>query len=131
MKQSGAEDLFQYSDAHITYIRAAKRNRDKNIENPFRLYTIAEFIRRMQLGDMLCKARAGSGLTFNNVMTHPQTAAHVDIITEIDRANNRLRVVGGNVCDNVDHKGLRIIGANRIINSDNEDYFAGVGIGNV
>ena len=130
LKEAGAGNLFQYSGAHIRYIRAARINRRDSTQNPFRLYRINEFIPRMQPGDLVCKARARSGLTFDNVLTHANTAAHVDIITEIDRANNRLRVVGGNVCDNVDHKGLNIVGGNRITNSDGEEYFAGIGIGN-
>lgn len=122
--------MFEYSSAHITYIRAARRNRRDGIQNPFRLYRINEFIPRMQPGDLLCKARENSGLTFNNVLAHPRTAAHVDIITEIDLPNNKIRAIGGNVCDNVDHKSLNIVGVNRITNSDGEDYFAGIGIGN-
>jgi hypothetical protein len=130
MKEAGATDLFKYSGAHITYMRAARINRRDTTQNPFRLYRINEFIPRMQPGDLVCKARAGSGLTFDNVLTHGNTAAHVDIITEIDRTNNRLRVVGGNICDNVDHKGLNVVGGNMITNSDGERYFAGIGIGN-
>ncbi len=130
IREAGAVDYFSYSNAHITYIRAARRNRRDNVQNPFWLYTINEFIPRMQPGDMLCKARDNSGLTFSNVLTHQSTAAHVDIIAEIDTVNNKIRVVGGNVCDNVDHKLLNIVGGNRITNSDNEDYFAGIGIGN-
>jgi hypothetical protein len=130
LKEAGAGNLFEYSGAHIRYIRAARINRRDSTQNPFRLYRINEFIPRMQPGDLVCKARAGSGLTFDNVLTHTNTAAHVDIITEIDRVNNRLRVVGGNVCDNVDHKRLNIVGGNRITNSDGEGYFAGIGIGN-
>jgi len=130
IKESGAKDLFSYSNAHITYMRAAKDNRDKNNQNPFRLYTISEFYKRMQPGDLLCKARSGSGLTFFNVATNKNTASHVDIITEINFLDDTIRVVGGNVCDNVDHKRLSIVGTNRITNSDGEDYFAGIGIGN-
>jgi hypothetical protein len=129
VKESGAAELFQYSGAHITYIRAARRNRRDSLLNPFRLYRISEFIPRMQPGDLLCKARDSSGLTFDNVLTHRETSAHVDIVTEIDIPNNRIRVIGGNVCDNVDHKGLNIVGDNRITNSDGDPYFAGIGIG--
>ncbi len=130
IKESGGMDLFAYSNAHIIYIRAARQNRDSRSQNPFWLYRINEFITRMQPGDLLCKARSGSGLTFANVLTNTNTASHVDVITEIDRPNNRIRVVGGNVGDNVDHKGLNIVGTTRITNSDGEDYFAGIGIGN-
>jgi hypothetical protein len=130
IKESGGMDLFEYSNAHIDYIRAAKRNRDSRSQNPFWLYSISDFITRMQPGDLLCKARSGSGLTFANVLINTDTAAHVDVITEIDRPNNRIRVVGGNVSDNVDHKGLNIVGTTRITNADGEGYFAGIGIGN-
>jgi len=130
IKESGGMDLFSYSGAHITYMRAAKRNSNTTAQNPFWMYSITDFITRMQPGDLVCKARAGSGLTFTNVLTNADTAAHVDIITEIDRPNNKIRVLGGNVCDNVDHKRLNIVGTSRITNSDGEDYFAGIGIGN-
>ena len=130
IKESGGMDLFSYSGAHITYMRAAKRNSNTTAQNPFWMYSITNFITRMQPGDLVCKARSGSGLTFANVLTNANTAAHVDIITEIDRPNNKIRVIGGNVCDNVDHKVLNIVGTNRITNSDGEGYFAGIGIGN-
>ncbi len=136
LKQSDARSLFDYSDLHLDYIRQARRNRDARAQNPFRLYRISEIIARMQPGDMLCKARKDSGRDFDNVLNSKDKTGkllgkecHVDIITEIDRANNFIRVVGGNVSDNVDHKGLTIVNGNKIVNSDGDSYFAGIGIG--
>lgn len=141
MKEAGAQNLFTYSQKHIEYIVKAMKNKQAKAINPFYLYSIEDFIPRMQKGDLLCKGRSEcskSGLTYENVLTSKETTTHVDIITDINLSANTIRVVGGNICDNVDQKILTIIpkdskfkgSKSRIINSDKADYFAGIGIGN-
>ena len=115
MKTAGAGDAFKYSGSHAGYIRAAIDNRFADNSNPFKAYRIAELA--PQVGDLVCKSRAGSGATYDNV--RPPMKTHCDIVTELQPG--RIVVVGGNVSDSVAHKNLRTDAAGRIAEPN---YFA-------
>jgi hypothetical protein len=115
MKTAGAGDAFKYSGCHAGYIRAAINNRLVDNSNPFKAYRIAELA--PQVGDLVCKSRAGSGATYDNV--RPPMKTHCDIVTELQPG--RVVVVGGNVSNSVAHKNLRTDAAGRIAEPN---YFA-------
>jgi hypothetical protein len=54
------------------------------------------------VGDLICKNRDSSGVTFTNVDDGWSRASHCDIVVEKRRAD--LRVIGGNVLDTVGEK---------------------------
>jgi peptidoglycan hydrolase-like protein with peptidoglycan-binding domain len=95
MRQAGAGSAFKYSAAHAVYTKAAKDNRLANNSNPFKAYRTSEVSPRP--GDLVCKSRAGSGATYDNI--RPGMATHCDIVTEVQPG--RLATVGGNVKDSV------------------------------
>jgi flagellum-specific peptidoglycan hydrolase FlgJ len=101
MKTAGAGDAFKYSASHSVYTRAAKDNRIANSNNPFKAYRIAELA--PQVGDLICKSRAGSGATYDNI--RPGMTTHCDIVTEV-RPRSVL-AVGGNVRNSVAQKTVR------------------------
>jgi hypothetical protein len=86
---------FNYSGAHAAYISAAKQNRLAGNDNPFRAYRISE--KRPQKGDLVCKRRAGSGATYDNIRVGHKT--HCDIVTEVKPG--QLTSIGGNVGNSV------------------------------
>ena len=101
MKKAGAGSAFAYSAAHQNYIRAARRNRlTNNTANPFWAFRATEFI--PQAGDLVCTARDNSGATYDNIADPQSRKTHCDIVTAV--RPGKLRVVGGNVRQNVDEK---------------------------
>jgi hypothetical protein len=95
MKKAGAGDAFRYAGAHALYIKAAKGNRLANNNNPFKAYRINEI--KPQVGDLVCKRRAGSGANYENI--RPGHKTHCDIVTEVHP--NGLTTIGGNVRNSV------------------------------
>ena len=95
MKKAGAGDTFRYSPAHAVYIKAAKDHRLASSANPFKAYRISEVA--PQAGDLVCKTRAGSGATYENIQ--PGHTTHCDIVTAVQL--NRLTTIGGNVNNSV------------------------------
>jgi hypothetical protein len=101
MKTAGAGSAFKYSTAHSTYTRWAKDNRLGNSANPFKAYRINELA--PQVGDIVCKRRAGSGATYETI--RPGMKTHCDIVTEV--RPGRLVTIGGNVSNSVAQTMLR------------------------
>jgi len=111
MRTAGAGTTFAYSAAHQNYIRAARRNRlDKVTGNPFWAYRVTEVA--PQVGDLVCASRANSGAAYDNIADPQSRATHCDIVTEA-RAGS-LRVIGGNVNQNVDAKTIRTLPDGRL-----------------
>jgi len=95
MRNAGAGSAFNYSAGHAAYIKAAKENRLANNANPFKAYRINEI--RPTVGDLVCKSRAGSGATYDNIQ--PGMATHCDVVTSSQPG--KLITIGGNVADSV------------------------------
>jgi hypothetical protein len=95
MRKAGAGQAFKYSSAHAAYIKAAKDNRIANNDNPFKAYRVTEV--SPKVGDLVCKSRAGSGATYDNIRLGLK--AHCDIVTDVQP--NRLLTIGGNVSQSV------------------------------
>lgn len=104
MRTAGAGTTFRYTRGHWLYIMTARSNRlQNNAASPFWAYRPTEVA--PQLGDIVCKSRANSGATYDNVGVNGfQPFAHGDIVTEVRQGS--IRVVGGNVNDNVDRREL-------------------------
>jgi hypothetical protein len=95
MRKSGAGNAFAYSPGHAVYIASAKQNRLTNSSNPFKAYRVTEV--QPRLGDLVCRSRAGSGATYDNI--RPGMTTHCDIVTAIEPG--RLLTIGGNVKNSV------------------------------
>lgn len=95
MRQAGAGSAFRYSGGHSYYTVAAKNNRLANNSNPFKAYRLSEVA--PQPGDLVCKARDGSGATYDNIAEGMST--HCDVVVSVQPG--RLLTVGGNVSDSV------------------------------
>lgn len=95
MRKAGAGSAFRYSGGHSYYIHAAKQNRVANNTNPFKAYRTSETAPRV--GDLVCKSRAGSGATYDNIQ--PGMSTHCDIVADVRQG--QLTTVGGNVSDTV------------------------------
>ena len=122
MKQAGAGSAFAYSAAHQNYIRAARRNRlEKNTANPFWAFRATEIA--PQVGDLVCTARDHSGATYDNIADRQGRKTHCDIVTAV--RPGEIRVIGGNVRQNVDAKTLRTLPDGRLrLDGRQAGYFA-------
>lgn len=122
MRTAGAGTSFRYSPAHQSYIRAARRNRlDGNTASPFWAFRPTEVA--PQVGDLVCASRANSGATYDNIGDAQGRPTHCDIVTEIRPRS--LRVIGGNVRQNVDAKTIRTLPDGRLaLDGDQARFFA-------
>ena len=121
MKKAGAGAAFTYSPAHQNYIRAARRNRlTGNTANPFWAFRVSEIA--PQVGDLVCTARENSGATYDNIAGQSRKT-HCDIVTQV--RPGEIRVIGGNVRQNVDAKTLRTGPDGRLrLDGKQSGYFA-------
>ena len=122
MKKAGAGTAFAYSPAHQNYIRAARRNRlTANTGNPFWAFRVTEIA--PQVGDLVCTARDNSGATYDNIAGRQPRKTHCDIVTAV--RPGEIRVIGGNVRQNVDAKILRTQPDGRLrVDGKQSGYFA-------
>jgi hypothetical protein len=122
MKKAGAGTAFAYSPAHQNYIRAARRNRlTSNTGNPFWAFRVTEIA--PQVGDLVCTARDNSGATYDNIAGRQPRKTHCDIVTAV--RPGEIRVIGGNVRQNVDAKILRTQPDGRLrVDGKQSGYFA-------
>jgi Mannosyl-glycoprotein endo-beta-N-acetylglucosaminidase/Uncharacterized protein conserved in bacteria (DUF2272)/Putative peptidoglycan binding domain len=104
MRKAGAGKSFKYAASHSVYISAAKANRIADNANPFKAYRLNEVAPRV--GDLICRSRAGSGATYDNI--HPGMTTHCDIVIAVKPG--AVTVIGGNVGNSVKR---------RIVHTDN------------
>jgi hypothetical protein len=124
MKGAGAS-AFHASAAHQGYIRAAKKNRLRNVtSNPFWAYRTTEVA--PQVGDLVCATRSNSGATYDNIDSSQRFPTHCDIVTEVRPGS--LRVIGGNVNNGVNTKRppIRTLPDGRLALDGNQSRFFGV-----
>lgn len=95
MRKAGGGDRFRYSIRHAVYIHWAKLNREANNESPFKAYATDEVL--PEPGDLVCKARAGSGATYKNLKADMKS--HCDYVIAVE--DGKLATIGGNVSDSV------------------------------
>ena len=122
MRTAGAGVTFAYSPAHQGYIRAARNNRLNGVtSSPFWAYRASEVA--PQVGDIICAERLNSGATYDNIGDPQLRATHGDIVTEVRPGS--LRVIGGNVRQNVDAKTIRTLPDGRLaLDRDQVRFFA-------
>jgi peptidoglycan hydrolase-like protein with peptidoglycan-binding domain len=120
MRKAGAAKDFRYSASHSNYIVAAKNNRLANNSNPFKAYRISEAA--PEVGDLVCKSRAGSGATYDTIRSGMTT--HCDIVTDVKPGS--IAVIGGNVSQSVARKTVPTDSSGRITV---RDYFAVIRVG--
>jgi peptidoglycan hydrolase-like protein with peptidoglycan-binding domain len=121
MRKAGAGNAFKYSSRHTDYVGAAKLNRLANNSNPFKTYRLTEVAPRV--GDLVCKERDGSGVTYDNVDKGAYNS-HCDIVTEVQPG--KLITIGGNVSHSVKQTPVAIDTAGRVIAPK---YYAVVRVG--
>jgi len=123
MRTAGAGSSFRYSAAHQSYIAASRRNRlDGVASNPFWAYRATEVA--PQVGDLICASRQDSGATYDNIADPKARATHCDIVTEVRPGS--LRVIGGNVNQNVDAKPIRTLPDGRLALDGKQSRFFAV-----
>jgi len=121
MVKAGAGSSFRYSSAHTEYVGEAKRNRIANNSNPFKAYRTTEIAPRV--GDLVCKERANSGVTYDNV-DKGFRSSHCDIVTKV--RPGQIETIGGNLSDSVRKDTVETDASGRI---KRREYYAVVRVG--
>lgn len=86
---------FKFAAAHGRYVHDAIQARIQHRDAPFHGFRRGE--RVPQLGDIVCKPREGSGVTFETATATGEFKSHCDIVVAIDSPNFKLLTIGGNV----------------------------------
>ena len=115
MKKAGAGKDFNYSASHSVYTSSAKENALKNNNNLFEAYPVTKVVPRV--GDIVCKSRANSGATYDNI--RPGMNTHCDIVTSVQP--NSISMIGGNVDNSVSQKKVTTDPTGKITG---QDFFA-------
>jgi hypothetical protein len=98
LRKAGAGRYFRYASSHWKYVAQAKKGRmNKDYDMVYWLYKLNE--RKPRVGDLICKSRENSGLTYENAHEEKPRAGHCDIITKV--LSDRVITVGGNVSNSV------------------------------
>tara|TARA_B110001469_G_scaffold123454_1_gene135520 strand:- start:163 stop:861 length:699 start_codon:yes stop_codon:yes gene_type:complete len=113
MRAVGAGDEFKYSERHATYVRDAIINAEHEVGS-IRAFNAEDT--KPYYGDIVCKRRASSDATYNDVSAND--TLHCDIVTEF--SSDYITVVGGNVNNKVDRSEIAIDSDGYI---KDEDYF--------
>lgn len=89
---------FRFAAAHARYINDSISRRDGNDQDtPFWGFRLGE--RKPQLGDLVCRARAGQSLTFDFARNTGFFKSHCDLI--VGMSDEKVLTIGGNVGNSV------------------------------
>lgn len=87
---------FKFSAAHAKYVHdSIKRKGDSS--SPFHGLKVTEC--KPQPGDIVCRGRSGSGVSYNYASNHDAFKSHCDIVISV--YEDHLVAIGGNVSDSV------------------------------
>ncbi len=104
MNEAGYGNSFKYAPNHARYIVWANDNKiNQNDSLPFWAYDVTDNEAAYpEPGDLICKNRLGNQYTLNTL--NENAVSHCDVVTEIDKANGIITVIGGNVLDKVNKR---------------------------
>ncbi len=89
---------FRFAAAHSRYVHDSIKKRQTNDPNaPFCGFDLHE--QRPQIGDIVCRGRAGSDIDFEHASRHNSFKSHCDIIVSIK--DETVVALGGNVSQSV------------------------------
>jgi len=108
-KTTGAKDAFPYATSHSTYIRKAVANRKAGIKKGLIGFKPEEY--SPKVGDLVCYPRQ-SGVTYDSTGNY---MSHCDLIVDVDKRNNKITTIGGNVSDSVSKTTYDIDARGRVI----------------
>lgn len=92
-------EIFSPDQSHIGYARKAYQSRLRGDKGKYWAYAPSE-ISKVRKGDILVKARSGSGATFNDVRVNTGfLPTHGDLVISV--ANGYAKAIGGNVSNKV------------------------------
>jgi hypothetical protein len=109
MHEAGDEGRFKKSTGHCVYINdAIKRCNEDGA--PFHGKRIEEYA--PQLGDLICRTREGSDVTFDTALNTPWYTSHTDIVTALKPG--QIEMIGGNVSQSVSVRRLPLLPDGRL-----------------
>lgn len=95
MQMAGAGKAFPYAPGHATWIvRSILAKKKGLLDAPLVGYRTSE--EAVRIGDLVGRARE-KGVDYDTAVKVGWFESHTDVVVEIDRANRRALVIGGNV----------------------------------
>ena len=113
MKEAGDDGRFKKNAGHCVYINDAIKRRDEP-EAPFHGKRIEDYA--PQLGDLICRNRGDSNVSFDTAPTTGWYSSHTDIVTAIKPGV--VEMIGGNVSNSVSVSRLKLLPDGRLDPSD-------------
>ena len=97
VREVGGYEDFKFAAAHARYAHQAIRRKLDGVAGSYWGFKISDH--KPEVGDMVCKSRAGSGVTYNFAADHDAYKSHCDIVTGI--SDTHVSTIGGNVSHSV------------------------------
>jgi len=97
VRKAGGYNGFRFSAAHSKYAHQAIRRKLDNVEGPFWGYKITE--QKPKLGDIICRPRNGSRITYTFASRHDAYISHCDIVVRVTPTH--VVTIGGNLSHSV------------------------------
>lgn len=97
VRTAGDYDGFKYAAAHSKYVHQSVRRKLDGVSGPFWGYKISEH--KPQIGDMVCRRRAGQNITYSYASNHDSYKSHCDIVISV--RDDHVSTIGGNVSHSV------------------------------
>jgi len=97
VRKAGGYTGFSYSAAHSKYAHQAIRRKLDNVDSPFWGYKITE--QKPELGDIICRPRNGSRISYKFASEHNAYKSHCDIVVRV--TPKFVVTIGGNVSHSV------------------------------
>ncbi len=113
MREAGAQELFAYSPRHAVYINAAYEAA-KGERKDLAIHTQDPAVYAPKQGDLICTPQEGV-LAFGDLPVSKELLAHCDMV--VDRQDDMLAVIGGNVRDAVSMKHVPVTGAGMLVDA--------------
>lgn len=97
VREAGHYADFNFSAAHSKYVHQAIRRKLDNINGSFWGYKIGQH--KPQVGDMVCRRRAGQNIDYDYASNHSSFKSHCDIVIAV--RDDHVSTIGGNVSNSV------------------------------
>jgi hypothetical protein len=109
MKEAGDNGRFKKATGHCIYINDAIKRCDED-GAPFHGKRIEQYA--PQPGDLICRTREGSDVTFDTAANTPWYTSHTDIVTAI--TPDQVEMIGGNLSQSVSVRRLPLLPDGRL-----------------
>ena len=105
--RAGVANKFKPSPNHAGYVVWARQNQKSRIKDIFVAYDVCDPNSKWpEPGDLICKNREGNNFTLSTIRS--SDISHSDIVVEVDSVAKTITTIGGNLCNTVSKRIVRL-----------------------